>query len=263
MIQRARRAMSIPILMFLIALILLGCATPTFRGPPQFQARVERLKAVAFIPPNVKVYRLTAGGVREEIDEWSAAAREHLMRAFEAHLTATAGFAVTSFQPEAVLPPPHAERAWTALDDAQALYKAVSASIRRHTYPLLHTFHYKLEAFDYTLGPQVQGLADQVKADALLFIDAVDHVSTSGRKVALALTMLLGGAAGSVYLGPLSGETVVSVSLVDGQTGDILWYNIHASAGGHDLRDPASCAELVQGLLKDFPGAPAAVPNRS
>jgi hypothetical protein len=252
MLPRAGPTLFFPF-MLLIGFVAMGCVAPPFRAPPQFQARVERLTAVAVIPPDVKMYSLTAGGVREEMDEWSGLARENLIRAFASYLPRNAELTFTLLKADGGLPPLRAQPTWTELDDTKALYKAVSTSILLHTYDQTgHLFPQKLRSFDYSLGPQVRGLADQANADALLFIEAMDHVSTGGRKALMVAGILMGAATG-VYVGPSAGATTLSAALVDGQTGDILWYNVVASGGGHDLRNPASCAALVQQLLKDLP----------
>ena len=92
MSPRTRQMLCLPLLMLLIGILVIGCATPAFRAPPQFQDRVGRLNTVAMIPPNVKVYSLSAGGVKEEIDEWSATVRENVIQAFETHFATNANF---------------------------------------------------------------------------------------------------------------------------------------------------------------------------
>ena len=260
MSPHARQVVCRPGLLLLVGFLVIGCATPAFRAPPQFQTRVGRLNTVAMIPPTVKVYSLSAGAVKEEIDEWSSTARENMRHAVEALLTTHADFVVTPFKPAATLPPLSAVPPWSDLDDTKALYKVVSASIFLHTYRQDQTFPQKVEAFDYTLGPQVRALADQAQADALLFVDAIDHISTGGRQALMALGILAGLATG-VFVTPGGGGTVISVALVEGQSGDILWYNILGAGGAYDLRNPQSCAQLVQALLRDFPGMQS--PNRN
>ena len=80
--------------------------------------------------------------------------------------------------------------------------------------------------------------------------------STTSRPVVGKLIALgiLAGVATGVFVALGGGGTIVSVALVDGQSGDILWYNIQGSGAAYDLRDPQSCAQLVQLLLKEFPG---------
>jgi len=241
---------------FVTILVMAGCA-PTFRAHPQFQERVKLLKTVAVMPPSIKVYRLTAGGVKELMDEWTATAHQNVTRAIEAELGGQSGFAFKPFPTtSAVLEVDKdltAESVEAELEETKALYRAVSASIMLHTYVDKHKFDEKLTNFDYSLGPEVEKLAKLANADALLFISGLDHISTGGRQALMFLGILLAGATG-VYAGPAGGATSLSVALVDPATGAILWYNIAGSQGGHDLRDTESTADLVKQVFKDFPG---------
>jgi hypothetical protein len=45
----------------------------------------------------------------------------------------------------------------------------------------------------------------------------------------------------------------VNLALVDANTGEVLWFNFHASAGDHDLRNPVDTTALIMDILKDFP----------
>ena len=148
MTQRLARAVTLSIFTFSMVLTLMGCATPTFRSPAQFQTSVERLKTVAFIPPYVKVYSVTAGGVKEEMEEWSAAARDNLVRALENQLATNTGFAFSPFKPDGLLPLPGGQSDWTALDEIPALYKAVSTSVFLHTYDPNQTFVQKVTSME-------------------------------------------------------------------------------------------------------------------
>ena len=86
------------------------------------------------------------------------------------------------------------------MEDTQALFEAVSASVLLHTYSRStwirkydsdQTFPEKLKNFDYSLGPEVQRLAKLANADALLFTSGVDHISTGGRKGLIFLEALI------------------------------------------------------------------------
>jgi hypothetical protein len=59
-------------------------------------------------------------------------------------------------------------------------------------------------------------------------------------------------ALGAVII-PQGGVTVLSIALVDGETGSILWQKFARSEGFHDLRNPESTKRLLAGVLVDFP----------
>ena len=72
----------------LTALALLsGCATTPYRANPQFEDRLRTGLTVALVPPDVKVYQITAGEVREQVDEWSETVRKNVLAAINERLT--------------------------------------------------------------------------------------------------------------------------------------------------------------------------------
>ena len=246
-----------------LAYLLSGCAV-SYRANSRFQEQAQQIRTVAILPLEVKVYQIDAGGVREEIAEWSAQARNNVVTALENELHAKMEIVVKVVNEESL-----AEEK-TRLEETRALYDAVSAMILLHTYPDSnfrgHFFQEKLKNFDYSLGTEVGGLVKG--ADALLFLDAQDHVWTAGRQALQALGVILAvgaGVATGVATGAgglmsliipvpvMSGGTVVRTALVDSRTGDILWINVVGSGAGKDLREPASAREMVGQLFKDFP----------
>jgi len=219
------------------AALAAGCASVPHRVAPQFESRLSTIKTVALLPPSVKVYELSAGGTREQMDEWSETARHNVVAAISKRLTARGPLTLKAFEPEQ----------GSALEeeyrDVRALYEAVSASVIIHTYAPETTFTTKQERFEYSLGPLPE-LAEAAKTDALLFVYAEDHISSAGRAALNVFTVLIGAAAGLAII-PAGGATMVTAALVDAKTGDLLWFNAQVSHGGHDLRNPASVDSLI------------------
>jgi hypothetical protein len=219
------------------ALLVTACATTPHRVAPQFETRLSAIRTVALLPPSVKVYELSAGGTREQMDEWSETARHNVVAAISKQLTARGPLAIKPFEPEPGSPLEEEFR------DVRALYEAVSASVITHTYVPETSFPTKQERFEYSLGPLPE-FAEAAKTDALLFVYAEDHISSGGRVALNVFTMLI-GMAGGVLIIPPGGATRITAALVDAKSGDVLWFNARASQGGHDLRNPASAASLV------------------
>lgn len=278
---------------FLSTLILasiVGCAPVLFRAHPQLEEKVTSIKTVAIMPPSLRVYQLSAGGDRKFVEDSTTAATQNVARAIEEKLKGHSGFAFTPF------PSPSGLRDTSSslgaaglkdeLEDTQALFEALGASVLLHTYKPKaggaadQTFPEKLKNFDYSLGPDVQRLAKLANADALLFISGVDHISTGGRKALMTLAILLqvaahaavraapgpGGASHgfsvapppSSYMpipmvAPTWGTTSLSVALVDGGTGAVLWYNVVGFGAWSSLTDPRSAADLVEDVFTGFP----------
>jgi hypothetical protein len=78
-----------------------------------------------------------------------------------------------------------------------------------------------------------------------LFVWVRDSYATAERKAAMVALALLGvGVSGGVQTG--------YASLVDLQTGRVVWFNRLARATG-DLREAAAAKESIEALLSNFP----------
>ncbi len=229
--------------------LLAGCATAPYRADPQFPVRSRAIKTVAMVPPDVKVYSLSAGGTRELMDDWSETGRKNMVASIARQSSTGAGFALKEFDP-AGFPQAKAE-----LEDVRPLFEAVTLSAVAHTYGQTSQFETKKERFEYSLGA-LPALGEASQTDALLFVYAVDHISTGGRVALNVLTVLLGAAARTAIV-PAGGATLVFTALVDQKSGDLLWFDVRGSRGAHDLRDPASVESLVAEAFADFKKAAA------
>lgn len=229
-------------------LLLFSCVgpPPVFLRNPQLNEKIKPIHKIAVLPPKVDVYELTAGGVREKIDEWSEKARNNVLEATQnqfanlniVELQVLNRDSLNSSQKE-------------LLTDLQALYEAVDASIIAHIYGRPENrFPEKIKNFDYSLGPNLKPLLND--ADAFLFISGVDHIATGGRK-ALQTGAIVVGALFGVMVIPRGGTTAISAALVDAQSGEILWHKFILVEGVFDLRDTKSTARMMKGVFKYFP----------
>lgn len=228
--------------MFLLVFLSFGCAPQkAYRINPEFESHARNVTTPQLIPPDIKIYELSAGGVTELIDEWSAKGVENVTKSIIDEL---------SNKEVEIKMVPLDEELKSELKEVQGLYMAVHNSIIMHTYDQYNLLPDKKMNFDYSIGP-IDKILQRFNADSLIFAYGYDQISTGGRKALMVLGVLLGAATG-VYAAPSSGVTAVSVALVD-SSGKILWYNVNANAGSFDLRDEKSCRDLIKGLLSDFP----------
>ncbi len=219
-------------------------AASSYRASPQFEERLRSGLTVALVPSLVNVYQLPAGGQPELVDEWSEIARSNVDGAIRKQLQSVRALTLPELDPKI------SEMVRVEMEDARVLFRAVALSAAVHTYGYPNIlFETKLKHFDYTLGPLPQ-LAEASGADALLFVHAVDYISSESRKalqttgVLLSVGLTVLGGAGP-FVVPRGGPTVMWAALVDVRTGDLLWFNRHVSGGIHDLRDPASAEPFV------------------
>ena len=226
--------------------LLQACLPPAFRAHPTLAQRAATIKTVLVAPPKVEVFELGAGGVREKMDEWSDQGRKNVIAALEQSIAHRASLRMRLLNEESLPQETKAE-----LEQTSALFEAVDDAILQHTYgPEPERFQDKLANFDYSLGAEVRALKTE-EADALLFIRAVDHVSSQGRIAQQVALVLVAAALGMVVV-PQGGVTALSVAFVDANTGAILWHKF-VRAPGHDLRDPASANRIVNQVLADLP----------
>ncbi len=245
----AARRPSLAWLAFTLIMVagLNGCVTGTpYRAHPEAGQRLPRVKTLVMLPPDVKIYELSAGGVTQLMDEWSARGRRNVIDAVSRRLSEQGQFAVKEFTPgDTDL------RLRETYEEVRALIEAVNETALLHTYHPQLSIAEKRENFRYSIGP-VPELAEAAGADALLFVYGVDHISTAGRRALMVFGALVGGVTG-VYAGPGAGITRLIVSVVEPRTGDVLWFNVAAGAGGTDLREPDSVGPLATTLLTGFP----------
>ncbi len=222
-------------------LILVACAVPrNDRINPQYQETLSSTKSVTVVPLSADVYQITAGGVVEKMDEWSALARRNVMTAVSGELSAKPMILIKPFE-ESLL----TQDQKSNLEQTKALFEAVNYSIIVHTYgPPVHRFQDKFQNLGYSLGAEVQELVQDT--DTLLVVSCSDQISTAGRKALFVAATLLGAV-------PNYGVTTICMALVDAHTGEILWYNFHGSRGDQDLRDPIKTTAVVKKLFHDFP----------
>jgi hypothetical protein len=216
--------------------IFAGCATT------QNAQQIDRLESVRenpriiLMPPDIRYYLLTAGGISEPHAEWTEAAQANFTVAIE-NFADSIGTDLTIVDPDN-LGATHIEY--------EKLHSAVGLTILQHQFGA-----FKLpskghgEVFDWSLGPEVSALADEHDADYGLFVYYRDYQASGGR-VAFAI---LAAAAG---VGVTTGTEHGFASLVDLRTGDIVWFNV-VNVGAGELRDAASAAATVDSLFSDIP----------
>lgn len=210
-----------------------------FRAPPDFLQRMQKVKTIGILKPEVKVFEITSGGVKELRPEWCDEACGIVKSGI------TAEFRRFGFELKAIDPGKDSEG---EVREMLALHEAVVAGILRHAYDGPGLFPAKKTNFDYTVG-SIDNIVGPT-ADALLVVSGIDEISTSGRKAMQTLGILAGAAVG-IVTSPNMGKTFLFVSLVD-RSGDLLWFNVQGGAGGYNLREPESVSKLVAKSLAGF-----------
>jgi hypothetical protein len=217
-----------------IAALLLGACAPMNVKQVDRLSTVRENPRILLMPPDIKYYLLTTGGVPEPNAEWTDAAQANFAEAV-VNYAASIGTDLKVLDHDNM----------SALEvEYEELHSAVGFTV------LNNYFGYaklpsKAGEFDWSLGPDISQLADEHDADYALFAYYRDYQASGGR-VAFAILAAAAGAATSV------GSESGFASLVDLRTGDVVWFNV-VNAGSGELRDKDGAALAVNNLFRDLP----------
>jgi hypothetical protein len=228
---------------FCFFIVMQGCG-PSLREQAlaDFNNQVKSIKTVGVVSPDMLIYELSAGGVRELMYEWCETARGNFSNAVADELnTRSVGSRPIDFD--------HDKDA--DLEEMYYLNRAISESLQWNTtYRKLALCADERTCPDYSFGP-VEPLLKKYKVDALLMVWGQGEQETSGRASARrrsrAISILSGF--GYVRIAPIRNPgTYVSMALID-RSGSVLWYTSTRSGKGYDLRDQAKVKELTRRML--------------
>ena len=216
------------------AITLSACAATNVQQIDRLSTTRENPR-ILLMPPDIKYYLLTAGGVPEPNAEWTEAAQENFAEAIQNYATSIG----TDLK---ILDKRNLSQSEIQYEE---LHSAVGYTIINNYFGMAK-LPSKNGAFDWTLGPDIKEIGEQHDADYALFVFYRDYQASGGRVAFAILAAAATGAASS--LGSESGFA----SLVDLNTGDIVWFNV-VNAGSGELRKKEGAAAAVNSLFKDIP----------
>jgi hypothetical protein len=198
-------------------------------------ASLPKSATVAIMPADIELFSISGGGVLEPKADWTEAGSRY----FKAALLAKK-------QKLGLRTVELAEKDADELAEVNALHAAVARAIALHHFgPLgLPTKDGKL---DWSLADAVAPVKKATGADYALFSWVRDSYASGERTAAIIGMALLG-------VGMPGGQQIGYASLVDLNTGQVLWFNRLARQRG-DLREAEPAAETVEALLSEFPVA--------
>ena len=226
------------VLVVVVAMVVGGCATQSFSTTEKIRHYSSETR-VLLMPLDITLGEITAGGVVEPNAEWTAAAERHINGALKE-------FMVTRNAKLVTYSPPTAGRDKHNLhQQIIKLHTAIGLSILQHQFQTPFQLPTKRDSFDWSMGGDLRELRASSGADYGLFLYVQDTYASSGRAAAIVVAALFGvGLQGGTQLG--------FASLVDLNSGEIVWFNRLARAAG-DLRKSKPAKESVGVLMKDFP----------
>lgn len=200
---------------------------------PGFHARPAGSKLV-IVPPDMELFSISAGGVLEPKADWTESAQKHFKAAL---VTRRAQLGANAVELQ--------DADLDEFAELNALQRAVAHAVFVHHTGLGMRLPTKNERLDWSLGDAVKPLKAKTGADYALFTWVRDSYASNERKATMIALALLGAIS-------TGGEQIGYASLVDLNTGRIVWFNDLRRMTGN-LRDEKAANETVESLLKGFP----------
>jgi hypothetical protein len=194
---------------------------------------------VLLMPPDIECSELTAGGLLEPKADWTADARRNVQAALD-ELFATRHTDLVEYEAGSLSPEQRRQ-----MDRIIKLHDAVGGAIL--TADALPT---KRDRFEWSLGPGVRMLKEDFEADYALFVIIRDSYASAGRKAMIAASII--GAMGGIMAPVEGGRRFGIASLVDLETGEVVWFNRLLSETG-DIRAREPAADAVRDLMTGCP----------
>lgn len=217
---------------------LSACVSTSFYTSPTLPEGAEN-RRIVIMPIDIELSELTAAGLPVPKADWTETAHGHVVKALTAAMKDRTATVVSDASGKRT----------ATLDQNQLqlikLHGAVGNSILVHQYLPNAKLPTKSEGFDWTLGPDARVLKQAYNADYALFVFMRDSYSSAGRVVVIVFAALFG-------VSVQGGQQIGFASLVDLNSGQIVWFNRLARAEG-DLRSAQPAAASIDFLLKDFP----------
>ncbi len=195
---------------------------------------------VVVLPVDIEVVEVTAGGVSEEVPDWSAEARKSVVKSLSAAIRDDGTL-------KEVNAPRLSGKTSAMVDEHLALYKLVVDTASSTNWK------HKARRFDYSIGPGLRKLRKKSGADVAVMVYGRDRVSTTGRKAkAIAgnipfVNMFTGAP-------PELGYSFIHIGMIDLRTGDVLWMNSEYREGASNLRNYEDADEIVGAIFDWYPG---------
>lgn len=221
-----------------LLLIMPGLADAKTKADINFAFPKDKAVKILVFRPDVQVGSLGTSGIESPNAEWTEQGRKNLADALvrdQARQSNQVMFLEERDGADGQM-----------IADYQSLFRAVSGAIFQHKFfgPRLPT---KKGKFDWTLGPGVKKIGDMSGANYALLLYTHDSYGTSGRKAMQVVSFLAFGAVVQ------AGIHVSYASLVDLDTGQVVWFNVKLGADGDPREIDGAEARIAQ-VLETMPG---------
>ena len=225
-----------------------GCATLGAPRHPEFKALHAQIRSVAVLPPSVEVYKFTFKGEREMLYDLLPGLRQQAIAELE-QVLAKRGYQVQplDLSEQALNDNPELKR---SLHTIQELFDKRIEEYSKKWFPRVHEFR-------YSVGSDINLFADRAQSDALVFVRC-QGIKKSGGEIAkdFAKTLLVAVATlGNAVVYHYPSVTVVQMGVIDGDTGELLWYYHNFGQGNFDIARETRFRKELRSMISKFPKA--------
>jgi len=228
------------IIVLSVMIMTSGCATTSNKAVADLSLR-KNTERILLMPMDIELSELTAGGVLEPNAAWTADANRFAHDAISEKIASQSRVQVVDLNIVAEQLDVEERNLQTQLIK---LHEAVGQTILLHKYITPFKLPNK-RGLDWTLGEKAGFLKKKFDADYALFIYLRDSYASAGRVGVIIVAAALG-------VGVSGGQQVGFASLVDLNTGQVVWFNRLMRTVG-DLRNREDAASSIDELLVDFP----------
>ena len=222
----------------LLTLSLAACVTTSFQTTTELKGGDEKHRIV-LMPVDIQLTEIEASGMQVPKAEWTRKARDFVFLSLRNRFEAINAEIVLAEETATV-----SETDWREVQLVK-LHAAVGNAIRTFQYEGPFKLPTKKGSFDWTLGPDAGHLEEKYDADYALFVHLRDSYVSGGRVGVIIVAAMFGvGLQGGIQTG--------FASLIDLQTGEVVWFNRLISGSG-DLRTAEAADKSVTSLLENFP----------
>ena len=240
MFKRNRIYLATLILTCAVPLAVQAGTTPHWVHYKLLQPTPKLPKNLVILPINIDVMEVTAGGVKEEVPEWSTKAANNIYNSLSSLIKNDASL-------KQVKLPKLSSKMSAGVDEHMALYNLVVNTASNTD------LEHKVRRFDYSIGPGLTALRKKTGADAAVMVYGRDHISTGGRITQSVLSKI---PIVNIFTGQdvSMGDSFVHVGIIDLKTGDLLWMNSEYRDDTTDLRDFDDADDMIKTTFEWYPG---------
>ncbi|MFH1857012.1 MAG: hypothetical protein ABH836_07330 [Candidatus Omnitrophota bacterium] len=218
-----------------------GCAS--YRVHPDFKERQKSIYSVAVLPPEIDVYKLSFRGDKDPMYDVIALAtnqsKDEIEKIFKekGYVVQRLDLSENRLQQDSELR--------SALYNIRELYKKTLDDICKR----------RQKKFTYSVGADINQFADLANADVIVMLQSEGYKKTGGeiaKDIAKSI-LVLAATCGGFCMCSYYSAAIMNLSIIDGNTGDVLWYNNNKAQQGIDMAKEKHVRNTIKSLLKAFP----------